>query len=109
MREPTRSASGTQQNKSSRSMALQAPPHVVTFLFTDIEGSTRLWEQEPERMRLALAHHDAIARAAVERNRGEVVKMSGDGVHAAFADPLDALQAAIQLQQALTDSTNSNG
>lgn len=60
-------------------------------------------------MRVALARHDAIARAAVERNRGEVVKMSGDGVHAAFADPLDALQAALQLQQALADSTKSNG
>ena len=46
---------------------------VTTFLFTDIEGSTRLWEQESERMRPALARHDAIARASVENNHGLVV------------------------------------
>jgi predicted ATPase/class 3 adenylate cyclase len=82
---------------------------ITTFLFTDIEGSTRLWEQEPERMRLALASHDAILRAAVERNRGEVVKMSGDGVHAAFDDPLDAVHAALQIQQQLSDSEVTSG
>jgi class 3 adenylate cyclase len=50
---------------------VQALSAVTTFLFTDIEGSTRLWEQEPERMRLALARHDAIARAAVEARVGK--------------------------------------
>ena len=58
---------------------------VTTFLFTDIEGSTRLWEQEPERMHAALAQHDAIARTSVVRNGGTVVKMIGDGIHAVFA------------------------
>src|SRR5215472_9164811 len=77
---------------------------VVTFLFTDIEGSTRLWEQEPERMRPALAQHDALARAAVARHHGVVVKMSGDGVHAAFDDPLDALNATVKLQQELANT-----
>jgi predicted ATPase/class 3 adenylate cyclase len=85
------------------------PTGTVTFLFTDIEGSTRLWEQEPERMRPALARHDAIARSAVEDNRGAVVKMSGDGIHAAFTDPLDALGAALQLQQALVDPEVTDG
>jgi predicted ATPase/class 3 adenylate cyclase len=70
----------------------------TTFLFTDIEGSTRLWEEAPDRMRPALARHDAIARAAVEAHRGQVVKMTGDGLHAAFDDPLDALGATLQLQ-----------
>ena len=74
---------------------------VVTILFTDIEGSTLLWEQDSERMRLALASHDALLRSAVESNRGTVVKMMGDGMHAAFDDPLDAVSAALQLQQAL--------
>lgn len=74
---------------------------VTTFLFTDIEGSTRLWEQEPERMRPALARHDAIVRAAVENNRGRVVKMTGDGLHAAFGDPIDAINATLELQQKL--------
>ena len=67
---------------------------VTTYLFTDIEGSTRLWEQEPERMRPALARHDALTREAVEAHRGVVVKTTGDGFHAVFADPLDALQAS---------------
>ncbi|HSN21390.1 MAG TPA: adenylate/guanylate cyclase domain-containing protein, partial [Usitatibacter sp.] len=73
----------------------------ATFLFTDIEGSTRLWEREPERMRPAMARHDALAREAVARHRGEVVKMTGDGLHAAFRDPLDAALAALALQRAL--------
>ncbi|HET6319231.1 MAG TPA: tetratricopeptide repeat protein, partial [Chloroflexota bacterium] len=82
---------------------------VTTFLFTDIEGSTRLWEQEPERMRPALARHDAIAKAAVERHRGVIVKMAGDGVHAAFDDPLDAVSATLALQQTLADPEATGG
>jgi class 3 adenylate cyclase len=50
---------------------VQVSSGIATILFTDIEGSTRLWEQEPERMRLALARHDAIARAAVEARVGK--------------------------------------
>ena len=57
----------------------------VTFLFTDIEGSTRLWEQHPEAMQPALARHDEILRAAIESHGGYVVKTTGDGFHAAFA------------------------
>lgn len=85
------------------------PAAVTTFLFTDIEGSTRLWEQEPERMRAALAWHDSIARSAVEAHRGVLVKTTGDGVHAAFASPLDALGATLQLQLGLADSANDGG
>lgn len=81
----------------------------VTFLFTDIEGSTRLWEQEAERMRSALACHDALLRATVESNHGAVVKMIGDGVHAAFDDPLDAVRATVAIQCALADATMTNG
>ncbi|MCC6193103.1 MAG: adenylate/guanylate cyclase domain-containing protein [Burkholderiales bacterium] len=72
-------------------------------MFTDIEGSTRLWEQEPVRMHRALAAHDDLSRRLVRQHRGEVVKMTGDGVHAVFADPVDALRAAIGLQLALAD------
>jgi predicted ATPase/class 3 adenylate cyclase len=82
---------------------VQAPSGVTTFLFTDIEGSTGLWERDQQRMELALACHDAIVRAAVEDNHGVIVKMSGDGAHAAFDDPVDALGAALQLQQGLAD------
>ena len=67
----------------------------TTFLFTDIEGSTRLWEQERERMSAALATHDSLVCAAVDGNHGVVVKMVGDGLHAAFNDPLDAVNAEV--------------
>jgi len=82
---------------------------VTAFLFTDIEGSTRLWEQEPERMRPALARHDAVARAAVAGNRGALVKMTGDGIHAAFSDPRDAIAAALQMQHELADAHTTSG
>ncbi len=85
------------------------PTSTVTFLVTDIEGSTRLWEQDPERMRPALARHDELARTAVEGNRGNVVKMIGDGVHAVFEDPLDAVGATLQLQQALANPEATGG
>ena len=81
----------------------------ATFLFTDIEGSTRLWDEQPERMKSALARHDAIARDAVESHGGHVVKMTGDGVHAVFDDPLDAIQAVLQMQFALTEPQPANG
>ena len=74
----------------------------ATFLFTDIEGSTRLWEAEPERMRVALARHDAIAREAVEAHGGRVVKMLGDGVHAVFEDAAGAVLATLQLQRGMS-------
>jgi predicted ATPase/class 3 adenylate cyclase len=72
-----------------------------TFLFTDIEGSTRLWEHEPERMRGALERHDEASRAAVRAAGGEVVKTTGDGVHAVFGQPHQAVLAALALQQAM--------
>ena len=81
----------------------------TTFLFTDIEGSTRLWEQEPRRMPAALARHDAICRGAVDGNRGTVVKMPGDGMCAAFDDPADAVRAALALQCALADASGTGG
>jgi len=85
-----------------KARVVQEQTSVTTFLFTDIEGSTRLWEQVPERMQAALARHDALAREAVESRQGSVVKTTGDGIHAAFTDPLDALRAALAFQQALS-------
>ena len=82
---------------------------IGTSLFTDIEGSTRLWEAEPERMSLAVAKHDTLLRRAVEAARGQVVKTTGDGVHAAFDDPLDAVNAALAMQLALADPAATNG
>ncbi len=88
---------------------MDAQSAITTFLFTDIEGSSRLWEEVPERMRSALARHDAIVRSAIERRGGEVVKMTGDGVCAAFRDPLDALNAILDLQQGLADPAATAG
>ena len=88
---------------------MTAPAGLVTFLFTDIEGSSRLWETEPERMRPALARHDALVRGAVTRHRGTVVKMLGDGVHAAFDDPRDAVDAILELQLALAEPPPDGG
>src|SRR5215217_2967325 len=70
-----------------------APDMPSTFFFTDIEGSTQLWERHPEAMRRALARHDAILRHAVEQHRGVVVKSIGDGVHAVFNAASDAGRA----------------
>ena len=76
---------------------------LLAVLFTDIESSTRLWEQDAGRMGSALARHDTLVRTAVAEHRGVVVKMIGDGAHAVFADPLDALLAASQILRALDD------
>ncbi len=78
-----------------------APSGIVTFMFTDIEGSSRLWEQSPEAMKSALANHDAILRQAISDNRGYMVKTTGDGCLAAFETVADALAAALKTQQAL--------
>jgi class 3 adenylate cyclase len=85
------------------------PAGTVTLLFTDIEGSTALWEQDGARMSQALAAHDALARRAVESRHGTVVKMTGDGVHAVFGDARDALAATVELQQALADPAATGG
>ena len=82
---------------------------ITTFLFTDIEGSSQLWERDHQRMQVALARHDAIGRAAVEGHRGVIVKMSGDGIHAVFDDPLDAVLAVLRLQELLADPAATNG
>ena len=76
-------------------------PRTVTFLFTDIEGSTRLWERHPEAMQLALAQHDKLLRQAIETNRGTVFKTVGDAFCAAFGVASDALAAATAAQRAL--------
>src|SRR5215510_8785402 len=88
---------------------MQRASAVLTFLFTDIEGSTRLWQQEPERMGGALARHDVIARAAVETHHGRVVKTMGDGVHATFDDPLDAVAASLEFQLRLAEPEATHG
>jgi len=78
---------------------MSLPSGTVTFLFTDIEGSTRLWEKHHSAMQQALAHHDAILRDALESNDGYLVKTTGDGAHAAFAIAADAIAASLAERQ----------
>jgi predicted ATPase/class 3 adenylate cyclase len=84
------------------------PVGTVTFLFTDIEGSTKLWEQYPAAMQLALARHDAVLRHAIEAHEGCVVKLRGDGFHAAFATASDALNACLATQRELQALNNES-
>jgi predicted ATPase len=74
---------------------------VVTFLFTDVEGSTRRWETDAEGMRMALAAHDEVLCKAIEAQGGWLFKHTGDGVCAAFASPRSAVDAAVAAQRAL--------
>jgi len=80
-----------------------------TFLFTDIEASTEKWEREPARMARAVACHDAIMRATVQAQRGRVVKSTGDGMYAVFADPADGVRAVIDIQAELRDPATTAG
>jgi len=77
------------------------PSGTVTFLFTDIEGSTKLWEQYPEAMKSALAKHDSILKEAIESNKGKIIKTTGDGVHAVFMTAMDAITASLDMQRIL--------
>lgn len=74
---------------------------MVTFLFTDIEGSTRRWESGADAMRVALAKHDKVLRSAIEAHDGVVFSHSGDGMAAAFTSPMAAVAAAIDAQREL--------
>jgi class 3 adenylate cyclase len=86
-------------------MTVNIPSGTVTFLFTDIEGSTQLWEQRPEAMKAALARHDALLRQAIETNNGYVFKTVGDSFYAAFPTAPEALTAALAAQRALAAET----
>src|SRR5215213_4697630 len=79
------------------------PKGTVTFLFTDIEGSTQLWERYPEQARVALARHDQLIEEAVGRHGGSVVRPRGEGDSrfAVFSRATDAVIAAAAMQQAV--------
>jgi predicted ATPase/class 3 adenylate cyclase len=81
-----------------------APQGTVSFLFTDIVGSTRLWEKFPNGMGAALARHDALVRTACETHGGHVFKTVGDAFCVAFKTPGEALLAAVHAQRGLTSA-----
>jgi class 3 adenylate cyclase len=88
-------------------MDSRLPSGTVTFLFTDIEGSTTLWERHPDAMRDALVRHEALLRQAIESSNGCLVKSTGDGVYAAFAAATDAVAACLAIQRALLAEANA--
>jgi predicted ATPase/class 3 adenylate cyclase len=82
-------------------MTSNLPSGTVTFLFTDIEGSTQLWEGHPEAMQTALARHDDLLRKIIETQGGYIIKTTGDGLHAVFERVTEGVAAALICQQAL--------
>jgi predicted ATPase/class 3 adenylate cyclase len=81
-------------------VAVDLPSGTVTFVFTDIEDSTRRWDQEPAAMSVALARHDHLLRQAVSVNRGAVFATGGDGMAVVFGRAGDAIAAAVAAQRA---------
>ena len=98
---PARLRCFTDSRRTEGVERLTLPTGTVTFVFTDLEGSTRLWEDHPEAMQTALARHDAVLRSSVESQGGHVVKSTGDGIHAAFATAGTALRAVLDAQLGL--------
>jgi class 3 adenylate cyclase len=86
--------------RTSKPVAIP-PKATVTFLFTDIEGSTKLWERDVEAMQSALARHDAILHSVIEEQEGYVFKTVGDAFCCAFSTATDALAATLEAQRAL--------
>jgi len=80
---------------------MAAPSGTVTFLFTDIEGSVKLWESHPAEMQAALARHDEILREVMQSADGHVFKTIGDAFCVAFDTSPNALQASVRAQEAL--------
>jgi len=89
-------------------MSIDPPSGIVTFLFTDIESSTRLWERYPDEMRVAHAGHNQILWNAIESNRGYVFQVIGDAFCAAFDQAGDAVHAALQSQVELSAENWAN-
>jgi class 3 adenylate cyclase len=85
-------------------VATSPPTGTLTFLFTDIEGSTRLWENNAPAMQAALDRHDEILRSALEERGGYVFKTVGDAFCAVFPTVPGALEAALEIQRRLFSS-----
>ncbi len=82
-------------------MAGNPPSGTVTFLLTDLEGSTRMWEQDPGAMKAAMVRHDELLEKTIAAHRGFVFARMGDGMAASFATARDAVAAAAAFQHAL--------
>src|SRR6476661_7454909 len=88
-------------SSSADSATSPLPTGIVAILFTDIEGSKRLWETQHAAMQTALPRHDALVRHCIATHGGHVFKTGGDAFCAAFHTAPDALAAALEAQRAL--------
>ena len=95
---PFRDRTGSKDRTGAKVRPL--PAGTVTFLFTDIEGSTRLWEIHADAMRAALARHDALLERAITAAGGYIFKRGGDSFCAVFSRAADALIAALAAARA---------
>jgi predicted ATPase/class 3 adenylate cyclase len=93
--------SGVQAKEEAQKLMSDLPTGTVTFLFTDIEGSTELWEKSPRGMQIALTRHDAILWEVIEEHGGSVFKTVGDAFCAVFPTALGALESALEAQRTL--------
>ena len=93
--------SGVQAKEDAQKLMATLPTGTVTFLFTDIEGSTKLWEKSPRGMQVALTRHDALLWETIEGHGGFVFKTVGDAFCAVFPTALGALEAALAAQRGL--------
>jgi predicted ATPase/class 3 adenylate cyclase len=84
---------------------MSSNPRTATFLFTDLENSTPLWENHPALMQELAARHDTLLQEAIEGHRGQVVKTTGDGFHAVFDAATDGVAAALAGQQAIIEES----
>ncbi|MDP2624274.1 MAG: tetratricopeptide repeat protein [Actinomycetota bacterium] len=91
---PVPDGSKTDERAAARRLA----GGTLTFLFTDLEGSTRMWERDPTEAGAAVAAHERLLRRFVGGSGGEVVKGTGDGILAVFESANEALEAAVQIQ-----------
>jgi predicted ATPase/class 3 adenylate cyclase len=101
-RPPRTTGTGPSEGFDHAQTRMHLPTGSVTLLFTDIEGSTRLWEEHPENMKIALRRHDELMRRSIEEHGGHVVKTVGDAFHAVFANVTEATKAATDAQRALS-------
>ncbi len=85
------------------------PSGTVTFLFTDIEGSSECWDRRPEAMAAAMRRHDALLRHTIDAANGYVFSTNGDGFFAAFASAAEGMCAAASAQRALADEVWPEG
>lgn len=92
-----------EQTERAVERSSELPAGSITFVLTDVEGSTRLWEEHPDTMSKALVDHDSVVDETIERFGGVRVKgrSEGDSTFSVFADPVDALAGGLALQRAL--------